>query len=818
MNDLQSFPHSPSSNQPPTIDVTPSTVSVDFGGVGPKREYSGLLEYWQMVRRHKGAVILATFAGGLLGFLVTLSSPRIYQSTTSLEIQGLNQEFLNMKNVNPVDDSNGYLDTDILTQVKLLQSRSLLSTVKEKIAAYPMPEGLQPPDRLGVWRKALKINPPTTEQLWKQAIATAAGSVRVRASGTTRIVDVSCDSTYPQLAADFCNMVTREYIDLSLAARWKTTEYTGQWLTKQLEDLKIKLEKQEEEMQAYARATGLVMTAEKENAQESQLTDMEKELSSARADRIAKQSKYEMAASSPPGALPDVLDDVALKDSQRSLAELETKLAQLQVTYTPQHAEVRKVQAQIAAIQASLEGSRGNILTRVRKDFEAAERREKLLESAYAAQAHLVSSKAEETAHYNLLRRDVDATRLLYETLLQRLKEASIAAAMRASNIRVVDAAQKPAAPYQPDVSQHATVGLLFGALLGLAFAVISERADRTLQDPGDISYYLGVAELGVVPVGDLLEAVGPKKKAVPLPAGATALTQGSGDRLELISWLQKTSLLAESFRTTLTSILFSRQHGERPRVLVLTSASPKEGKTTTVSNLAIAVAEIKHRVLVVDADMRRPRLHNVYGVENTHGLSNLLMEKTPLEPGQLEAACARTQVPGLYVLPSGSSRTHASSLLHSERLPELLKLAREKFDTVIIDTPPMVNMADARVLARLGDALILVVRSGLTTRDAALLAKTRFAEDGTPILGTILNFWNPKTPGYSYYKYYYAGYYHYYGQGGGNGDGDGDGSGSDHHGGSGGSGREHKAAAWKPGFALRRQITEGPTTRESES
>jgi Mrp family chromosome partitioning ATPase len=172
--------------------------------------------------------------------------------------------------------------------------------------------------------------------------------------------------------------------------------------------------------------------------------------------------------------------------------------------------------------------------------------------------------------------------------------------------------------------------------------------------------------------------------------------------------------------------------------------------------------------------------------------------------------------VPGLYVLPSGSSRTHASSLLHSERLPELLKLAREQFDTVIIDTPPMVNMADARVLGRLGDALILVVRSGLTTRDAALLAKTRFAEDGTPILGTILNFWNPKTPGYSYYKYYYAGYYHYYGQGGGNGNGDG--SGSDHPGGSGGSGRERKAAAWKPGFVLRRQITEGPTTRESES
>jgi capsular exopolysaccharide synthesis family protein len=247
-----------------------------------------------------------------------------------------------------------------------------------------------------------------------------------------------------------------------------------------------------------------------------------------------------------------------------------------------------------------------------------------------------------------------------------------------------------------------------------------------------------------------------------------------------MISFRQKTSLLAESFRTTLTSILFSRKNGERPRVLVLTSASPKEGKTTVVSNLSIAVAEINQRVLVIDADMRRPRLHGVFNVDNKLGLSNLLMEASPLTAAQVEAACAPTQVSRLFVLPSGSSRTHASSLLHSERLSELLKLAREQFDTVIIDTPPMVNIADARMLARHADALILIVRSGSTTRDAAQLAKTRFAEDGTPMLGTILNFWNPKTPGYAYYKYYYAGYYHYYGQGKSNGNGNSNGNGDD--------------------------------------
>ncbi|HWW84578.1 MAG TPA: CpsD/CapB family tyrosine-protein kinase, partial [Vicinamibacterales bacterium] len=222
---------------------------------------------------------------------------------------------------------------------------------------------------------------------------------------------------------------------------------------------------------------------------------------------------------------------------------------------------------------------------------------------------------------------------------------------------------------------------------------------------------------------------------------------------------------------------------------------------------------------LLIDADMRRPRLHHVFSVANEYGLSNLLAERAPLDSARLENACLATEVAGLHILTSGSSRSHASTLVHSPRLPELIALAREIFDMVIIDTPPMVNIADARVLGRLGDALILVVRSGVTTRDAAQLARTRFAEDGTAVLGTILNFWNPKTPGYSYYKYYYAGYYHYYGSGNGNGHGNGDSSGD----GGGpiptpGSGerpdRPTIPGPWKPGFVFRRQLGDGQVTQ----
>jgi capsular exopolysaccharide synthesis family protein len=222
--------------------------------------------------------------------------------------------------------------------------------------------------------------------------------------------------------------------------------------------------------------------------------------------------------------------------------------------------------------------------------------------------------------------------------------------------------------------------------------------------------------------------------------------------------------LLAESFRTTLTSIFFSGNNGTRPRVLVLTSASPKEGKTTIASNLAISVAEISHRVVLIDADMRRPRLHEIFQMENTSGLGDLLLHDQPLRDDQVGAALRPSRIPGLSLITSGTHRHAASTLVHSDRLPELIAILRRKFDSVVIDTPPMVNISDARMLARHGDALILVVRSAVTTRDAAALAQRRFAEDGIPLMGVILNGWNPKTPGYHYYRYYYAGYQHYYG------------------------------------------------------
>jgi capsular exopolysaccharide synthesis family protein len=776
----------------PRPDIAlPAPIGSDTARGGVKREYAGVLEYWQMVRRHKTAVLTVSVLGAVAGFLYTLPQPRIYQAHTTIEVQGLNEDFLGLHNVSPTvsPTSNYYPDFDIQTQVKILQSESLANSVVADLEKGKPPENMRPPDRLTVWKKALKIDPPSQDELWKLAIATAAGTVRVRASGTNRIVEITCDSTQPQVAASFANTLTREFIEQNLEARWKSTEYTGEWLTKQLQDIKVKLEKADEELNNYAKSSGLTFTDEKTSVEEDKLRSLQKDLLAAQSDRVSKQSKYEMAASSPPEALPDVLDDSALRDDETNLTELRRKVAELRISLTPKNPEVQRVQAQITLMEATVTQERANILTRIKNEYAAAQNREKLMTASYLAEVKLVAGQSEKTTHYGILKREVDSTRALYETMLQRMKEASVASALRASNIRVVDPAQPPAIPYKPNVVRFITMGLLAGICLGVSLVVLRERADRTLHDPGDIAYYLHLPELGVVPTANVELTPRGFKTSRSSQGRATAVLDLHGqptiqddvldDRVELITHVRKKSLISESFRTTLTSILFSGHNGARPRVIVLTSASPKEGKTTVVCNLAIALAEINHKVLVIDADLRRPRMHNVFGVKNDdNGLSELLLKQEPLDEAVLGMAVRATHIPNLYVMPAGRSRFNAASLLHSERLPELLGGLRGQFDTILIDTPPMVNIPDARVMARLADGVILILRSAHTTRDAALLAKQRFLDDGIEVMGTILNNWNPNTPGYGYYRNYYEGYFHYLGDEGGSGNGNGNGSG----------------------------------------
>jgi capsular exopolysaccharide synthesis family protein len=486
---------------------------------------------------------------------------------------------------------------------------------------------------------------------------------------------------------------------------------------------------------------------------------------------MIKQSRYELTRSATPDTLPDVLNDSNLRDVQTKLTDLRRQEAELSTTYKADYTKVKKIQAQIASLETALETERAAILSRIRNEYDEAQRREKLLAAAYGSQAEVVTHDSEKEIQYNILKREVESNRQLYEAMLQRVKESAIASAMKASNVRVVDAAKTPKKPYKPDMPVNAGLGLLSGGFLGMAFVVMRERANRTLQQPGDAPFLLNVPELGAIPNArassrNRMYYLRNKETAAEASGKANTLLTAAGnekagprERVELVTLQRRPSMVAEAFRTVLTSILFSGENGSRPRVLAITSPGPYEGKTTVTTNLSIALAEIGRKVLLIDADLRRPRIHEIFRLDNEVGLASLLREAA-MDKAAVDAAVRETAVPNLFALPSGPSTSAAASLLFSPHMQELLKRFKGEFDTVLIDTPPTLQMPDARVIGRLADAVVLVTRANHTTRDAALAARQRFGEDQTRVLGTILNDWDPKLAPNGYYGYY-KGYYH---------------------------------------------------------
>jgi len=434
----------------------------------------------------------------------------------------------------------------------------------------------------------------------------------------------------------------------------------------------------------------------------------------------------------------------ARMDTGRAAAEwMGRQLAGLKANYEQSASELQdlsRTQADLAAMRSAYEAAKSaaqpEIVDRLKNEYETAERR--------------ASSNA---ADYDLLKREVDTNRTIYEAALEKQKEAEMDAATRTSNIRIISPARRPVYPTRPKPLWNAGVGLVAGLFLGLVFVFVRENTDRSLKAPGDISTYLNLPEFGAIPSAEL-DMVQPlsRHKDWAIDIGPKRASE-SESQIEMASCSNETSRMAESFRSALASLWFAGQTGKRPRVFVLTSPSAREGKTTLTSNLGIALANTNRRVLVIDGDIRKPRLHTIFNVSNSWGLGNLLEDDCPIGDYLFEDIVWSASVPGLYVLPAGTGDVNVSSLRYHERLTDLLMRFRLEFHAVLLDTPPMLEFSDARILGRLSDGVILVVRASETSRDDAAAVYRRFQEDGTPVLGSILNDWNPRKSkrGYGY-------------------------------------------------------------------
>jgi capsular exopolysaccharide synthesis family protein len=701
-----------------------------------------VLQYWRILCRQRKTILVAAIAGLILGFLAGVPMKPVYRARTSLEVLSFNDDFMNVKETNPVSNGNSADTSAEENQSKLLQSDALRERVSRTFGFRKGAADAEADVAPTGWRHWLHLPAPTTLTGREWLINGVAESLKVQVTAHTHILEASVESSDRHLAADYANALAQAFIQQSMEARWSSTERTGQWLRREIEGARDRLRAAEDALQAYARESGLIFSDDNSNVATEKLQNMQQVLLAATAERIAKQSRFELLKGSPPEALPDLLtDDPSLREIRSKMNDLRRQIAVLTAAvYTSSYSKVKEAQAELAVLETAFEHSRADTLKQIESNYEEALRKENLLADAYATQVREVAGQSEKAIQYNILKRDVESNRQLYDNMLQQMKQATIAAAVHVSNVRVVDKATVPNRPVSPDFRINSVLGCLAGLFVSMFTVILRDQTDRSFRQPEDIKAWTDLPVLGTIPSAAIILKLTSRFMAILAYSSAPIALQ------------RKSSVTADAFRSTLASILFLGKSSD-VKVIVFTSTAMADGKTTSTTNLAIAAAEIGKRVLVVDADMRRPRVHEVFNLPNERGLSNLLVEA--LSEDHMAGCIQETAIPGLDVLTSGSVSKSASHLLYSQSLSLLLQNAEKRYDLVLIDTPPMLQMADARLVGALADAVVLVVRASQTDRGMLIAAQQRFHEDRTLVLGTILNGWDPTRDLGNYYREY---------------------------------------------------------------
>ncbi len=724
------------------------------------------VNYPALIRRHRNAIALIMGGTLLLSVLYTLVAHKVYKSEVILEVTGINQDFMNAKSVDPTSNQiTG--DEYIETQTKLLKSPPVVQRTAQ-ILGPKVPGAIAASQGIvGTLRSWVGDPAAATPAEGEGVVLKMLDAAKVKVDGTSDLISLTVLGPEAQLTADTANTLTQQFIEQAQDARGDVAGSTNKFLTVQLADARKKLQDAENDLQNYARQTGIVIPSDsQESVAADKLRQIQTDLAKAEADEADTKAQVETSKTSPAEAMPQVLDDPTLRDNRARLADLRRQLSDLSVTLTPANYKIQQLNAQIADLEQQSSQHRANIIHRLGVQNSETARRKQLLSQAYQQQLGVVSDQSVKEVRYNILKKEVDASRDIYQSMMQRVKEASIVAALKSSDVRVVSPALPAKSTYLPSLPLNLGLGLLLGIAFTTCYVLVRERNDASLRSPGQSVKHLNVPELAVIPSARIGNS-----ERIPLTLrnlnGATAALEAKNGLLagsaavdkEMVQWCQDETMMADAYRSAITSILLSRVNGVSPRVILVTSPRPKAGKTTTVANLGISLAEIGRRVLLIDGDLRRPRLGKLFGLQFATGLSDALLAEGN-GTITLESVIRPSTVPGLYVLPGGSEPANISKLLHSTYLDSLIELARSEYDFVLIDSPPMMGMADARLLSRNADGVILISRAGETSPEQLGEARERLADDGTPVIGTILNGCDLRIEDPSYVNHYnsYAG------------------------------------------------------------
>ncbi|WP_315764588.1 polysaccharide biosynthesis tyrosine autokinase [Sphingomonas sp. Y38-1Y] len=722
--------------QPPIGDRIDAYRAAPAGSAIPEDDAPtfDLRAIWATLYRSRRVVLAILVVAALAGIASVLLMPRIYQARASVQIDQQTAKVLGTEENDPVV-SGGDADRFLQTQVDVLSSRSMARRVAESLGLAANDEFLK---RMS-GEEEIKADPNAGPRI-DQVTDTLQRNLTVDLRRNSRVVGVVFTSRDPQLAAQIANSYANNFIEGNIQRKFSTSAYSRKFLDEQLDLAKRRLEESERQLITYARSAQLIDASGGASRQLDQaqgprslvtanLVQLNTDYATSEANRLQARQRWEQARAAPLMTLPEVLSNDALQRLTQRRAEQIAQINELSQRLKPDHPTVVQANAQLSALEQQIRVFAESIRQSIRNQYLTAERQHQALERQVASLKGATLAEQDRSVRYNILKREVDTNRQLYESLLQRFKEVSAEAGVTSNNVTVVDVAEAPRRPTSPRPLINLALAAIAGIGLALLYAFGRDYLDDSIRDPQDVEAKLGLPVLGVVPE---------RSDGAPL----AALADPRSD-------------VAEAYHSARTAIELSSNQGT-PRSILVTGSGKSEGKSTTSYALARDFASLGKRTLIVDGDLRRPSLHRVFNMPQAErGLSSVLARIDTND-----SVILKTQVENLSFLPSGLIPPDPATLYAGTAMAELLAVMQREYDIIVVDGPPVLALADATQLAAAAQATVFVVEAGGAHYGQARSAVTRLMRAGANVIGCVVTKYNARKSGYGdaydYYRYHY--------------------------------------------------------------
>ena len=704
--------------------------------------------FFQVLLKRKWLILTVMLLVVCLVSAYTFSRVKYYRAVTSVLVDKRAPQVLG-KDVREVVDLNmgNYWSNKeyMKTQEKVITSKNLAKQVAEELKLATN-EAFWPPTSKGKKGKKRRFKPTLN-----MAALHLQGMIKAKNLKESDIIEVSVEHHNPQLAAQLSNAVARTFRDQNLRYKVEETRVASKWLSGQLDKLKKKLEQEELDLYNFKKANNIISVSleSRQNLLASRITKLNDALTEIRVKRMYLTSqRRELQLAMKQDALHITIGPVMTNTTIQALKTAyvleKKKLEALKSNYLHKHPVLLKQQAKVASARQDLDREVKNVLKALDFKHKATKETEGKLAAALQRSKTEALELNKREVGFRKKQRSQENTSKLYSMLLLRISESGLSEKLKVNNIRLLDLAEVPTWVVRPKVTVNLLIGGFLGLILAIGLAFLVETLDRTVKSQEDIHNVPGLIYLGLVP------------KIPGTPNKRTGKRPAPKPEVDLIVHHNPKSPVSESCRSIRTNLLFASPDRVMNRILV-TSSGPREGKTTTAVSLAITMAQAGSRVLIMDTDMRRPRMHKIFGVPGTEGLTSCLSGET----SALEAV-KTTDVNNLYLLPCGPTPPNPAEICQSKRFYALLEELGEHFDRVILDSPPVMVVTDAVVLSTMSDGTLLVARTGQTTRVALKEATRQLLDVSANILGCVLNDMDLEKKGYGYYRYRRYGYYRY--------------------------------------------------------